>query len=101
MRSLVDETDGVDVVIMSHDPTGLSVELSIVEVQTAVVGTAQQLPTVVAERHAEDAELRIVWTEGQGFVLVLLATVFQGNLVETVGPRGVDQVLAVWTDSYV
>ena len=41
---LVHEGDSVHVVVVSRDPTGLLVGFSVINIETAVIGSAQQLP---------------------------------------------------------
>ena len=42
---LVNKTDSVDVIVVGGDPTGLFVCLSVVDIQTTVICSTQQLPT--------------------------------------------------------
>ena len=57
--------------MVGRDPAGLLVGFSVINIETAVIGSAQQLSAVTAEGNTEDTELEISWTERETLVISL------------------------------
>ena len=78
--------------------------LPVENVETAVIGAAEDLRVVVAEGDAEDAELEAWRSQGQLQVRLVLVRGGRGgetDLVEVVTPRGVHQPVSGMTHCHV
>ena len=85
------------------DQRSLGLFLPVKNVETAVIGAAQDLRVVVAEGEAEDAEPEESWRR-QGELQVgqvVVSVRGEADQVEVVTPGGVDQPVSSMTDSHV